>query len=688
MMASAWPAAAHEGLQELHSDTVTPAMVTASLAPARQLERADSGPTDAPKAALRLAVQAYERGRIAEADAAASALGSSLAGVVAEWAAVRSGSPAVGWRRIAAFLRGNLDWGPAGSLRRRLEEAMLAQRASHADVRAALAGRTPLTPSGRIALALALKDEGRAADALGAIRVLWRSEPMSRELETLVLRAFGDELTARDHRNRMELYLFRENREGAVRNAARAGADYGVLVQARLAVAARSSSGAALLERVPAALRTDTSFVFAKAQAHRRKDEADIAARLIADLPRDLETLVDGDEWWTERRLIARQLLDKGQPELAYTVAARHSAQRPQQRMEAEWHAGWIALRFLNRPDAALPHFTQAAALAETPISIARAAYWQGRALESLDLGEQAEAAFMRAAGQPVAYYGQLARAHLGLAELPLRQTSPAETAASLPARALALLEEIGERGLARNLGLEIARTHADAAEVEKAARIAHRAGDVRQVLNIAKLAVQRGLPLDVSAFPTNGVPAFQPAGLFAEPPIVHAIARQESAFDPRAMSHAGARGLMQLMPATARETARRIGAGGFDLGRLTADPVFNARLGAAHLGDLLKEWRGSYILTFAAYNAGSGNVRDWIDAYGDPRDPAVDAIDWVERIPFTETRNYVQRIMENLQVYRTVKAGDPRLLIADDMRRGRRAARFGGESESGGPAP
>jgi soluble lytic murein transglycosylase len=175
-----------------------------------------------------------------------------------------------------------------------------------------------------------------------------------------------------------------------------------------------------------------------------------------------------------------------------------------------------------------------------------------------------------------------------------------------------------------------------------------------------------------MAAYPVDGVPEFDGLGEPMERAIVHAIARQESAFDPTAVSHAGARGLMQMMPATARETARRAGLP-FDWHKLGQDPLYAAQMGAAHLNDLLKEWRGSYILTFAAYNAGSPNVKKWITAYGDPRDPQVDAVDWVERIPFSETRNYVQRVMENLQVYRERLNQRTAYLIDYDLKRGGR---------------
>ncbi len=171
---------------------------------------------------------------------------------------------------------------------------------------------------------------------------------------------------------------------------------------------------------------------------------------------------------------------------------------------------------------------------------------------------------------------------------------------------------------------------------LEALAAVAWREADARTLVMVGKTGIQRGFPLDAVAYPTHGVPEFDVLGDPMERAIVHAIARQESAFDPTAMSQAGARGLMQMMPATARETARRAGLP-FDWQKLGQDPLYAARMGAAHLNDLLKEWRGSYILTFAAYNAGSPNVKKWITAYGDPRDPGVDAVDWVERIPFSK---------------------------------------------------
>ncbi len=373
-------------------------------------------------------------------------------------------------------------------------------------------------------------------------------------------------------------------------------------------------------------------------------------------------------------------MLDQGQAEAAYRVAAGHAAEKATARLEAEWHAGWIALRFLDAPERALPHFARAAALAETPVSIARASYWQGRAFEALGDAAAAEAHYRRAAERHVAYYGQIARARLGLKDVPLNTIAPAADRPSEALEALRLLRRAGADAQARTLALDLARTLDDPAALQHAAETVRDAADSRFLVNFGKAAIHRGLPLERVAFPVCGIPEFGMHQMRVELAMVFAIARQESAFDPAAMSHAGARGLMQMMLPTARETARRFGYG-FDAGRLTRDAAYNAQLGAAHLADLLRDWRGSYILAFAAYNAGSGNVKDWIEAYGDPRRPEVDPIDWVERIPFTETRHYVQRVMENLQIYRALVDGQPSLMMASDLRRGLRTRAFAGEA-------
>jgi soluble lytic murein transglycosylase len=284
-----------------------------------------------------------------------------------------------------------------------------------------------------------------------------------------------------------------------------------------------------------------------------------------------------------------------------------------------------------------------------------------------------ARAHYQSASQYPTAYYGQIARARLGLGELTLRQPPEPARRAALKnlevVRAVQLLYAIDARDLVVSFVSDLAERTADPGALVAVAEIARQNNDARAMLLIGKGALARGIAMDVYAFPTNGIPPFRIVGPPVDKSVVYSIARQESAFNPRAVSSAKALGLMQVLPGTGKMIAKKFGFP-FDKGRMLSDPAYNAQMGAAELGDVLESYRGSYILSFVAYNAGRGRVKQWIEKYGDPRSPEVDPIDWVERIPFSETRNYVQRVLENMQVYRA-QLGGSRMTIEADLRRG-----------------
>jgi soluble lytic murein transglycosylase len=290
---------------------------------------------------------------------------------------------------------------------------------------------------------------------------------------------------------------------------------------------------------------------------------------------------------------------------------------------------------------------------ADTPLSIARAEYWRGRAAEAMGEADEATLHYENAATEPVAYYGQLAAERLGIKRLVLR--APARTAEGAQrndaVRAAEALYAEGLTDVAQGLAYEAARSWRDEAQIAAMAEVVRRHDDAATQVQFGKLAMLRGYAFDAMAFPASGVPAFLPLAHSADLASVYAVARQESEFVWRAASGAGAKGLMQILPSTAALTARRAGVA-YDFQRLLADPAFNTQLGAAFLGQVMQDLDGSPELAFAAYNAGPGRVAHWIAAYGDPRKDA-DMIDWVERIPFEETRDYVERVSENLAVYR-----------------------------------
>ncbi len=600
--------------------------------------------------------KAYRDNDLTEAEILKAKLSQPAAQALVEWYAMRSGLP-VGFDRLMAFQRNYPSWPVTSQARRRSEDALLAERKPSSVVREFFATQPPATAGGRIALAFALKSDGLEQQANEQIKHVWREDTFGPDLERRILDRFPGVLTQADHRFRMERLLLKENWGGAQRAAGHAGKDHGLLVKARMAVFQGKKKAEKAFSAVPTSLRGDPSYLFSRALLLRRSNKLAEAASIIMQAPRDPELRVDGDEWWAEQRLITRALLDKGDVKIAYDVASHHAAESPVQQIEAEFHAGWIALRFLSDPATAARHFATVARTASTPISISRIAYWQARAAEAAGAAQDAKLFYERAADQPTTYYGQLAQSKLGRT-IALRKVEPLSGEerkafdALVPVQAVKLLQQIGENDLALGLYTDLAQTLTDPGQLDALAALATSHQHPRAVLAIGKVALQRGFPLDQHAYPLAAIPDFEPVGDEVETAMVYAIARQESAFNPRAISSAGARGLMQLMPATAKRTAQRFGVG-FDLKRLIEDPSYNAKIGSAHLGELMEDWKGSYILAFASYNAGGGNVIKWVRSYGDPRDPEVDEVDWVERIPFYETRNYVQRVMENLRVYR-----------------------------------
>ncbi len=613
------------------------------------------------------AIAAYRAENVAAGDAAASRISQPLVRTALEWVALRDAALRISLGRLDAFRATHPDW-PTKSWFRNQAESRLVHVADPKLVERYLGAGMPATVLGKYALARAWKADNRVADGVRLARALFRDNDLPASFEARLKADFGSDLTREDYKFRADRALYKEQVGPALHYAAQAGTDVLALAKARAAVIADAPSDKALAA-VPDSMRKDPGLVLAEAQRLRRADRLMDAANLMQTAPRDPVLLVDGDSWWTERRVLARRLLDNGNINAAYVICATHSAVSNEARLEAEFHAGWIALRFMNDPVRATYHFTQAAKLAETPTSVARIAYWQGRTAENTtvpDAIDKAGAFYRKAAAHSSTYYGQLARTVLGvsadLVQEPKREAVGAERGDAV--QVVELLYAAGEREAASALALDAAGALTDGAQVAALATVVAQQRDAHLSLTIGKLANQRGFPVDTLAFPTIGIPSYDELNNSAPRAVVYAIARQESAFQPSVVSKAGAKGLMQIIDATAKRTAAKAGVP-FDGARLLSDPAFNAQLGAAHLGELLGEQGGSMILTFAAYNAGAGRVKQWVDAYGDPRNPGVDPVDWVERIPFTETRNYVQRVMANVAMYKAIFAGKANLAVA-----------------------
>ncbi len=625
-------------------------------------------PPDPDLDSAREALKFTRAGDLAKADGIARSSTNETTKAMLEWAALRLQPRAAGFTRITSFMAANPEWPGIRQLERRAEEALFADKNRLAPVRNWFLTNQPVSPLGKLVQARALLADDRKKDATSLVAAIWCKEELGTALEANVKKEFGALLTAADHRCRADRLFYREKDAASLRAASYAGGETLALAKARQI--AGTTAGDKLIAALPKPLQADPTLIFAKAQKLRRDNKFAEAAQTLLAAPREGSLLVDGDAWWVERRQLARKLLDTGDAKTAFRIASEHAAESAEMKIEAEFHAGWIALRFMDDAPTATQHFGAALAIAETPLSRSRAAYWLGRAAEAASDKDEARKNYETAAAYPNAYYGQLARARLGLKESELRLAAKVALGdvRMLAIRVVERLLAAGESRLALGFAVDIARTTKAEDQLAALAQTMIAAGDARGALAIGKLGVQRGFALDDAAFPLFGIPHFEPAVNSAEKPLVYAIARQESAFQADAVSSAGARGLMQMIASTARRTAQRVGVP-FDFGRMTTDPAFNARLGAAHLGDLLVEHNGSMILTFAAYNAGGKRVKEWIAAYGDPRKPEVDPVDWVERIPFNETRNYVQRVSENLEMYRLRFGDTSQSLAGKDLR-------------------
>jgi len=597
-------------------------------------------------------LQLVQQRKFGDAAVLAASIDDPAAQKLVKWASLRSSDSPAGFDDYNSFIQANPDWPSVPLLRRRAEARLWQERRDAAIVRRFI-GAQPASVYGRLAVARALLEAGDRAAASREVRAVWHSAELSAELEGAIANVFHEELTAADDIVRMDRRIGAKDFGAAMRAAKRLGPGQVKIVKTCEAAEANSSKSGALLAVLPEEAKADLGYALCRLHWLVARDDIAEAVRLLGNVSADDLRRQDTDEWWRERRTLARRLLDLADPKTAYRVV--HDAAvpaNPYYRAEYYFLPGWIALRFLSDPVTALRHFTKLDEGLSDPIVLARAAYWRGRAFEAADQFDEAKAQYERGARYTTAYYGQLARARLGLSAIaldPLPQE--VEGAKGDQIRAVDMLYALGELDLVLTFMSEFAETSSDLATLNALGQLAARYNDAQAMLILGKTALARGLAVEQHAFPAIGVPAYSPIAPAIDPCMVYSVVRVESAFDQRDTSPANAVGLMQVTPEAGRDTAKRFGVT-YNWDRLVSDPVYNTQMGVAEISALFKEYAGSYVMTFAGYNAGRGRVRQWVAQHGDPRDPKVDAVDWVERIPLAETRNYVQRVMESLQVY------------------------------------
>ncbi len=618
--------------------------------------------------------------------------------IVAGSLAERSGDPAAihlveflylkdhwkdaGYDRIADFLDVAPKWPLSETLRKRAEHLLFADKHSPAEILQYFASSSPLSAEGQLALARAHFASGNQEKGRAALMAGWTSGEIDPVTEKQAYQEFASQLSEQDLRRRVWALVLAQESNAAIRNAKRIG---GSIVEAaetaqfllRFIGGADKKYGA-----LPSSMREQPALKYALARFYRKNEKFQKARGVLESMSGGADVMIDPDAIWTERRIIARRLLVPGQNEShqsAYAIASKSGLKTGDSAVEAQFLSGWIALRYLKDSDTAIKHFERLAEISPTRTEKARAHYWMGRALKSQGQDGAAAAEFKSASQYSTVFYGQLAREEVGLANVPqkINAGTPSDEALNRVSkdevvRAFKYLKSAGAKPQLNLFLWSLASRFDSADDLNAVASIVHDAGGTPMALRFAKAAGKRGIDIDAWAYPLRGLPDWRQVGKPIEKSLVFALSRQESEFDTNAGSIAGAQGLMQLMPGTARLVAKQNRLP-FAPGRLKSDPVYNVQLGSAHLSDLVAEYNGSYVLTLVAYNAGPRRVREWIEAYGDPRSGKIDPIDWVESIPFQETRQYVQKVMQNVHIYRSRLAPKSVGPMSADLRRGGR---------------
>ncbi len=599
------------------------------------------------------------------------------------WSQLRAGRG--DWRDYTDFIRNHADW-PGLKYLRRQGEAAIDSTTPAREVRDYFASQPPQTGHGAFYFAAALTRDNKTDQANREIIRAWTDFTLSKDEEQRIAKSYAKILKPH-HATRADALLWKRNRAGraaAKRMIPRLNKLHSDLVRARIALQNKSGNVDSLLAKVAASSQTNEGLLYDRFMWRIAKGRWDEAEQFLLTQTR-AEVLKRGDKWASRRRGFARRAMRAGNHKTAYFLASRHGLDKGSDMADLEWLAGYLSLRFLDNPKRALSHFKIATLQVASPISVARMGYWRGRANEVLGNKKDAKTDYRLAAQYQTTFYGQLAAEKLNDSKI-LRDKTLAGREKVADWREVKALKSSVVRvgvlahyatGFSGNLNLvRTFFTHvAEDLSVPDQAALADYALHLNRPYVAIKIAKQAALNGDIlmrAYFPVTDLAKLDAP---IPRPLVLSIARRESELDPTARSHANALGLMQVLPSTAKPVARRLGLD-YSVKKLGSDWRYNARIGSAYLGEVIGRFDGSYVLGFAAYNAGPNRVKQWVEEYGNPHkkggDFGNDIVDWIEHIPYRETRNYVMRVMESVHVYRArLKGRTPKLSVLEDLRRG-----------------
>lgn len=619
---------------------------------------ATSRTQDLSAARLASALEHAENEKWDSVQEAMSGLRKPLAKDIVKWVQLRGGEGSL--EDYLSFTKARSNW-PGMWLIHKMGEGKFSPGTSGRLVIGYFRKIKPQTGAGSLALAQAYIDQNRKDAAHREIARAWQRLDLTREEHDRFIKSFG-QILAPHHQSRMERLLWAGSADQAKWMLPLVGSGAAKLARARIALRKSEPGVDAKIQAVPSSLMSDPGLAFERFLWSFKRDRLQRAADLLIAASESRQTLGRPHMWTRGRLALARELMERGDARTAYKVASVHQLKPGPDYAELEWLAGYMALRKLGNPGQAIVHFKRLNSAVKTPISKGRAGYWLGIAYEMAGQPKNSRSAFLSAAKHQTSFYGQLAAEKAGARPDPKLAGSedPPDWRAAKFAnedivQAAILLSRAGAIQLAARFLAHRIETMSPG-EIAQAGQLAEELEAPHIAVVISKQAVRRGIVMPRIYFPLSGIASMN---LMVPPEVTLSITRRESEFFESAISPAGARGLMQLMPETARKMAQKTGLG-YSKAKLLEDPFYNVKLGTAYLAERLEEYGGSYILAFAAYNAGPARVRQWISKFGDPRAVHVDPVDWIEHIPFRETRNYVMRAMESLLVYRARMSGKP----------------------------
>jgi len=528
------------------------------------------------------------------------------------------------------------------------------------------AGTMPLSEFGKIKLGEIYLSEGNIEEGSKLIKEGWVKAKLSKSQLRYLRKKYKKIIKIEDNIRRADWHAWEGKHWDVQRMLRYLPKDYTALYRARQLLMSRSYGVDNAIAKVPDKFKNDIGLKYDRLKWRRRRGRLDPSLEILFKTPKDPIKLVRPDIWWKERAILSRSLIYKKKYALAYRVSSEHSLEEGPEYADAEWISGWISLTFLNDPNMALQHFKNFYDNVGYPISLSRGAYWLGRTYKKIKNDKKANEWYAEASKYLNTYYGQLAFLEINkgeafsLIEQPtVSEKYEKEFKKNNIIGLIRLLKELDKDKYSKDFLKHLANLNIEKGSEILAGKLSVEIGRYDFAIQIAKQASYEKRFYNVLNYPIIQTPKIVNNKQMPKAELVLAVIRQESEFDQKANSYAGARGMMQLMTYTAKLVAKQAKLP-YSKSRLKSDPYYNIKLGSYYLAGLLEEYEGSYPFALAAYNAGPKRVKYWKKINKDPQKGKIDYIDWIELIKFKETRNYVQRVLENINVYRYMLSGKP----------------------------